>query len=1173
MRTPSPRAILWLAAALVLGAGLAAPGWLAAQNAAQSAAQSAASGAAPEAERVAFRHLTAADGLSNESVSAILQDRLGFVWIGTADGLSRYDGYDLVEYKRGPDSTTLSDNVVSALAEDASGALWVGTQRGLSRLDRTNDRFQRVRAGRGSLPDDDVIALLADSSGALWVGTARGLGRYDVASGAWTTFRHSPGDPTSLPDDNVSALALDARGALWVGTDAGVGRLNTSSGAFRTYRPPSAGDGFTGAISSLTVSEKGHLWVGTLGDGLFRLDPASGAFEEATIQGLSASVISSVYEDAGGTLWVGTFGDGLRQVPPGATEATVYQSTEGDPDALLNDSVSDIYEDRQGVLWVATYGGLDRFDRARGTVSRFRHDPQEAASLSSNRVSALLVTRDGTLYAGTDRAIDATEDRSTFRRTPVSATQTNAATLALIEAEDGTVWAGTEAGLFRLSAGSLSPVDLGRQGRATATKALVERRGGSLAIGTLGDGLIERDAASGAIAAYTHDPSDPSSLAHDNVRALAEDARGTLWAGTEEGLCRQDGAERFTCFRAAPDDSGALADGYIHTLHARGDGTLWIGTRGGLHRLDTATPEGGFERFTEAQTDLPSDDVLAIVEDDDGYLWLATARGLSRFDPVTQTFQQRTLGGEGSARTLGEAATRAPTGELLFGGTNGLLAFFPTQLAASNPNPPQVVITAVSLGGEPLAPGPDSPLDAPAPLAERVRLNYDQADYVTFTFAGLHFSDPGRNSYRYTMEGFDDEWRGGAGARGRTAPYPNLSPGKYTFRVQAANADGVWSPAGASLAVIVTPPWWRTPWAYLAYAGLLVLGFVRFDGWQRQRLLRQERERAERREQEIRAETAEAEARQAEADRKRAEAETRAARAEAEGKRELEKAFRELKATQTQLVQSEKLASLGQLTAGIAHEIKNPLNFVNNFADLSVELADELGEELHANKDKPISAVLDEVDAILGDLRDNSRRIHEHGTRADRIVKAMLLHSRGSSAERGQVVINAFVEEYANLSYHGARANDKEFQVDLVRDLDPEAGEVEVIPQELGRVLINLLGNAFYAVGQRRKIDGESFEPRVTVVTRREEKRAATWVEIRVEDNGTGIPEEIREKVFEPFFTTKPTGDGTGLGLSLAYDIITQGHGGTLAVESEDNVGTTFTLRLPAKPAPEAVTA
>ncbi|MEM1055995.1 MAG: two-component regulator propeller domain-containing protein [Bacteroidota bacterium] len=1131
------------------------------------------------AERALFRHLTTEDGLSNEGITSVLQDRWGFLWIGTFDGLDRYDGYDIVEYRRGRDSTTISDNFVTALAEAPDGALWVGTRRGLNRLDRETETFTLFPRERGGLPDDDVIALHADSSGHVWVGTAEGLGRYDPETDAWTVYRHDPSDPASLPHDNVTAIVPGPRGSIWVGTSEGVSRLDPDSGQFRTFRTAPEGELFGGEVSSLAFSERGHLWVGTFGSGLFRLDPSRD--DLAPVDLGSVSVISTVYEDEQGTLWVGTFGDGLRQLDPGAAAPIEYVATEADPTALIDDSVSDIFQDRQGVLWVATYGGLDRFDRARGTVSRFRTDPADPTSLASNDVMALLVSRDNTLYVGTDRSVDVRTGDEAFRSFPLRGEVGDAAALALLQDQAGVLWAGTEVGLRRVTPSGLESVALDAVPGGTPVKALLEDRAGRFFVGTLDGGLVLLDREAGQSVAYTHSPDDPSSLAHDNVRALAEDARGTLWVGTAEGLCRLGSVAetaQFTCFRGAPGDPDALASGFINALHAREDGSLWVGTSAGLHRVDTDAPERGIQRFTEAETDLPSDDVLAIVEDDDGFLWISTSRGLARFEPVTATFQQRTLGGEGTARTLGGAATRGPDGTLYFGGTNGLLAFEPTQLAALNPNPPQVAITAVLLGNEPIEPGEDSPLQVAAPLAERLRLAHDQ-NYVTIRFAGLHFSAPEQNRYRYRMEGLndDDEWI--ESGRRREAPYPSLAPGRYTFRVQAASADGLWSETGASLSVVVSPPWWRSTWAYLAYAALFVVGLVRFDRWQRARVLRQERERAERREQEIRAETAEAEARKAEADRQRAEAEadrqraeTRAARAEAdrqraeaEGKRELEKAFSELKATQTQLVQSEKLASLGQLTAGIAHEIKNPLNFVNNFADLSVELADELGEELRENKDKPVSAILEDVDALLDDLRENSRRIHEHGTRADRIVKAMLLHSRGSAAEKARVDANRFVEEYANLAYHGARANDKEFQVDLVRDLDPAAGDVELIPQELGRVLINLLSNAFYAVGQRRKIDNADYEPTVTVATRHLAEGASDWIEIRVADNGTGIPDGVRQKVFEPFFTTKPTGEGTGLGLSLAYEIVTQGHGGTMSVESEESQGTEFSIRLPAR--------
>ncbi|MEL6614811.1 MAG: two-component regulator propeller domain-containing protein, partial [Bacteroidota bacterium] len=895
MRSVSRVALALAVVAAALAATAVAPQWLVAQDAADDLASPEASGVsassdglpeAPEAERVAFTHLTVADKLSNESVEVLLQDRFGFVWIGTADGLDRFDGYDIVRYERSPDSTSLSDNVVSALAEDASGALWVGTSRGLNRLDRETEQFQRFRAATSGLPSDDIVVLHADSSGALWVGTeGGGLGRYDTESGDWTVYRHDAADPASLPSDAVRALADGDEGALWVGTSQGVARLDPASGQFRSF---SLGDdGFVGGgVSSLSLAESGGLWVGTLGAGLFRLDPASGAATTVDLGGLSASVVKSVYEDSGGTLWVGTLGDGLRQIPAGSPAPIVYRATEGDPDALIDDSVLDIMEDRQGVLWIATYGGVDRFDRARGTVTRYRYDPQVPSTIASNDVQALLVSGGGTLYVGTDGAVNVKSGGDAFRRLTLDASQAKAT--ALLQARDGGIWAGATSGLYRVGSGGLESVAVKAPGEVLIVEALLEGRSGDLFIGTLGDGLVRFDPASGEATTYTHDPAATSSVAHDNVRALAQDARGDLWVGTQEGLCRLDaasGAGRFTCYRAAPSDPEALASGAIQALHIReADGSLWIGTSGGLHRLDLSAPEAGFSRFTQATSDLPGDAVLAIVEDGSGFLWLATNRGLTKFDPATSTFQQRTLGGEGAARTLGNAVARGPDGRLYFGGTNGVLAFDPTQLSEANPNAPDVVITEVLLANAPVEPGPESPLDAAAPAAQTLHLDHSQDDWITIAFAGLHFSDPARNSYRYKLEGVHDEWRGGLGDRDRTAQYNNLGPGRYTFRVQAANADGAWSPEGASLAIVVSPPWWRTSWAYLAYVGLIVFGLVRLDRWQRSRLLRQERERAERREQEIRAETAEAEARQAEADRQRAEAEARAARAEAEGK-------------------------------------------------------------------------------------------------------------------------------------------------------------------------------------------------------------------------------------------------------------------------------------------------
>jgi len=279
-------------------------------------------------------------------------------------------------------------------------------------------------------------------------------------------------------------------------------------------------------------------------------------------------------------------------------------------------------------------------------------------------------------------------------------------------------------------------------------------------------------------------------------------------------------------------------------------------------------------------------------------------------------------------------------------------------------------------------------------------------------------------------------------------------------------------------------------------------------------------------------------------------------------KEELQKTVDELKATQNQLIQSEKMASLGELTAGIAHEIQNPLNFVNNFSEVSVELCQELEEEI--DKTSIPEADKEYIKEILGDLSQNQQKITHHGKRADSIVKGMLQHSRTSSGTKEPTDVNALADEYMRLAYHGLRAKDKEFNATLTTDFDPNIGKVAVMPQDLGRVFLNLFTNAFYAVAEKKKLSKgnpalENYKPEVKIVT----KLFGGKLYIRVTDNGTGMPENVKAKIFQPFFTTKPTGQGTGLGLSMSYDIITKSHDGLLDVETVAGEGTEFKITLP----------
>ena len=265
----------------------------------------------------------------------------------------------------------------------------------------------------------------------------------------------------------------------------------------------------------------------------------------------------------------------------------------------------------------------------------------------------------------------------------------------------------------------------------------------------------------------------------------------------------------------------------------------------------------------------------------------------------------------------------------------------------------------------------------------------------------------------------------------------------------------------------------------------------------------------------------------------------------------LTKSLEELKAAQAQLIQSEKMASLGELTAGIAHEIQNPLNFVNNFSDVSTELVDEMNEEIDNGN-------LEDARQIAQDLKQNLEKINHHGKRAGDIVKGMLQHSRSSSGVKELTDINALADEYLRLAYHGLRAKDKIFNAAMKTDYDESIGLIKIIPQDIGRVVLNLITNAFYAVTERKKLAVEGYEPIVTVST----KKYSDRVEVYVKDNGTGIPQKALDKIFQPFFTTKPTGQGTGLGLSLSYDIV-KAHGGEIKVNTAENEGTEFIISIP----------
>jgi signal transduction histidine kinase len=394
-------------------------------------------------------------------------------------------------------------------------------------------------------------------------------------------------------------------------------------------------------------------------------------------------------------------------------------------------------------------------------------------------------------------------------------------------------------------------------------------------------------------------------------------------------------------------------------------------------------------------------------------------------------------------------------------------------------------------------------------------------NYLRFHFGDFLPQNAANYRYQYILDGVDEKWSSITDLP-YSENYSNISPGYYTFRVSARKGFGTWS-VPSEYHFRIRPPWWQSWWAELIYI-LIFIGLLRFWVSYRSRRLRKENARLE---QKVTERTA-----------------------------ELSNSLESLRQAQGQLIQAEKMASLGELTAGIAHEIQNPLNFVNNFSEVNTELLEDVNKALGQN-DVP------EAKELLKDVEMNMGKITFHGKRADAIVKGMLLHSRASSGQKIPTDVNALADEYLRLSYHGLRAKDKSFNAHFTMDFDQNTGQVMLVQQDIGRVLLNLFNNAFYSVTEKKKLSQAEYQPTVSVST----KKKKDSIEIRIRDNGQGIPKKVIDKIYQPFFTTKPAGKGTGLGLSLSYDIITKEHGGKIDVVTKENEFTEFIVELPTQSA------
>jgi len=798
--------------------------------------------------QVKFEQISLDQGLSQSSVRCILQDSRGFMWMGTEDGLNKYDGYSFKAYKPVPgDPHSISSNFIRCICEDRRGDLWIGTNGGgLNKLDRDSGSYTRFMHRPGdetSISNNYVWSVIEDRSGIFWIGTdGGGLNRYDPTSGIFTQYLFDPDDPGSLSDDAVLVVYEDRSGNLWIGTrNGGLNRFDRYTGRCTRYRsdPRDSTSLSADFVRAICEDAAGTLWIGTDGGGLNRYDRQNGLFyhyrhDPDDPGSLSDDRIWSIYTDRTGIVWIGTDVGGLNLFVPGDETFFSFRNDPNDPVSLSGNNVFSIYEDRLGVLWFGTeVGGVSKLDRDKGKFQHIRVDTGNPNSLNDNQVWSIYEDMNGILLIGTRSGglnrLDRTTGLCTHYRSspddPSGLTSDHVRTIYEAPSQPGILWLGTDyGGLCRFdTARELfhcyrhdpdDPYSIG----GNRVYSILEDRSGVLWVGTRTGGINILDRERGRFTRYRHDPDDPASISNDFVYKIYEDRLHGLWIGTfAGGLNRFDREnKRFVSYRADTNDPESLSSDCILVIHEDRDGTFWIGTGGGgLNRFDRES--GRFRRYGNAEG-LPNEVVYGILEDGNGNLWISTNGGISRFDPKTETFKSYTVqDGLQSNEFNGGAYFMSETGEMFFGGINGITAFYPEQIR-DNPHIPPIVITSFrKLNRE---------VTLPKPIADIDELALSHRDYVfSFEFAALDYTAPDKNQYAYMMEGLDESWMY-TDASKRFANYTTLPPGTYTFRVKGSNNDGVWNEEGASVRIVISPPFWKSWWFRILVLAAAVAAFT-----------------------------------------------------------------------------------------------------------------------------------------------------------------------------------------------------------------------------------------------------------------------------------------------------------------------------------------------------------
>lgn len=1102
----------------------------------------------PNNNLIKFDHYSLEQGLSQVSVNCIIQDKYGFLWIGTDDGLNKFDGYKFTVYRNNPeDETSLSRNHIWSIYEDKAGNLWIGTfGGGLNKFNRHTEKFEHFYADKentNSLQSNDVYSIIGDSDNNLWIGTiGGGLHKFNLENKTFTNYQFKQTDESSLSNNNIYSIFKDSFNNIWIGTfGGGLNRIEFSNDKknlkFIRYKnnPNNKKSISNNFIRSICEDSKGNLWIATDRGGLNKLD-LNKFYNGQTVfnhyrhhshnpESISKDVIYSVFADSKNNVWIGSGGEGLNKLNYSNNTFSRYKTQPENPQSLSNNFVRVLFEDLSGNLWIGTGGkGLSKFSLSTGKIKHYKHSPNNLRGLSNNYVYPIYEDSKKNIWIGTDGGLNLFNPVSgkfkSYKNKPENPNSLGYNFIrALIEDKNGNLWIGTYgSGLdkFDIKSNSFKHYKSNINDKKTISDGyvrdiLIDSKG-NFWVGTQ-NGLNLFNSETGEFTRIYNNPKDSTSLCNNNIRVLYEDSNANLWIGTNLGVNKLDlnnfnksnlNKISFIHYSHNQNETGSLNHNITLSIYEDQQKNIWIATVAGINKISNPSNSQQISvKHYSTKNGLPNNVVYSILEDENKNLWLSTNKGISKFNPETEIFKNYDQkNGLQSNEFNASAALKHSNGDFYFGGVNGLNVFNPDSLKENISIPP-VIITELLLFNEIENVRNSNILTKSITHSEELVLDY--TDYIfAFEFSALNYDQPDKNKYAYKLEGLHEDWIN-TDSKNRRATFTNLEDGEYLFRVKACNSDGYWNDEGHSIKVTILPPMWKSWWANLLYLfTILFCLYLLFLSqkkkvFQKQRELDLEKQFSEKLE--LYNKTLE---------------------------EKVDERTKELKTATNNAEEANRLKT--ELLSIAAHDLKNPLNIILGFSSL---IKNDIPENSESTEYlESIRKSSDDMLEIISKLLDSAAI--ETGKLKLEMESVNLIH-----------IVDSVVNEYQTLAF-----NKKQF---LSIELPARSIYIKADTGRIKEVFSNIVSNA---------IKYSPLDSKIKVTFREDSNK----VLVDIEDDGQGISIQDQKNLFKKFqkLSSVPTGgeSSTGLGLSIAKKL-TELHKGSIEVKSNIGEGSKFTIILP----------